>query len=117
MVMPKFGGLIEYTVHELQHGHQEWWVGYEGLRKPVMFAQLDWDRSQKPKKMIVKSHDGKPIFWIKQSGETKGSPKWRIPEECHLTSRPKASSNRFFCVVPPNSDENTSCLFSFQKSR
>lgn len=117
MVMPNFGALVEYTVHELQHGRQEWWVGHEGLSKPVKFAQLDWDGVQKPKKMIVKSHDGKPIFWIKQSGEAKGSPKWRIPEECHLTSRPKASSNRFFCVVPPDSDEHTPCLFTFQKSK
>jgi len=117
MVMPRFDVPLVYTIHEREHGEQKWFAGRQGLSGPeAMLADVTWDNLHKPKKMVVHS-GGEPILWIKQSGEPKGSPKWRSPEGCHLKSRPKARSNHFFCVVPPGSDDNTPCIFTFQRSK
>mmetsp|Transcript_53990 Transcript_53990/g.96692 ORF Transcript_53990/g.96692 Transcript_53990/m.96692 type:complete len:549 (+) Transcript_53990:38-1684(+) len=116
MVMPSFdgGNQLEYVIHRVGHGKIEWSINDN--QEEWSIARLDWDQSLKPKRMVVQSL-GKPIFWIKQSGEPKGSQEWHIPEGCHSKRRPKAYSNRFFCIVPPDTKEDTPCMYTFQKNK
>merc|ERR1712224_933755 len=54
--------------------------------------------------------EGAPILWIQRSSDPKQGLKWRKHDGCKAKSRPVASKDRFFCVIPPGSGD---CRYTF----